>query len=99
MAATLMRNKSKIMARIFMLFTFLLSYNLLSAQCCSESLHCDFKKLADNSNFRSEHEVPGDFKHEGKGAMIAYLLKSGMKASAFEVKTEGSDKFLIMIHE
>ena len=99
MAATLMRNKSKIMARIFMLFTFLLSYNLLSAQCCSESSHCDFKKLADNSNFRSEHEVPGDFKHEGKGAMIAYLLKSGMKASAFEVKTEGSDKFLIIIHE
>ncbi len=70
------------------------------AQCCSsESSHCDFQKLADNSGFRAEHDLPGDYEHEGKGGMMTYLLESGMKASAFEVKAKGSDKYIFMFHE
>lgn len=88
------------MKSIILGFVALLLSHFVLAQCCSsESAHCDFQKLADNSGFRAEHDLPGEYQHEGKGAMITYLLESGMKASAFEVKAKGSDKYIFMFHE
>ena len=86
----------------FLLFSFLSVCTLgIKAQSCCESKGAmAFANFGKDINFVGSHDLPGDYIHDSKsGEMITYKTAGDKDAKAFVLRKEGSNKWLVVIHE
>lgn len=83
------------------IFFFTLFLSKVSAQSCCDDPNKKFAELGNSQDFKSEHELPGDFIFIPKeGHMITFDCPEGNDANAYLVPSKSkSDKWLIVIHE
>ncbi len=75
------------------------TYSQINIPVCG-SPNQEFVKLADDKDFVEEHELPEPLPaFEAKGKMVKITVPDGEKANAYEIRKQGSTKWLLVYQE
>lgn len=83
----------------FLFLVFLVACQNSGSSNEGEGEQDDMAQFADDPEFQAKHRGPTPSSPEGIGEMIRYATPDGADAGAYALMKEGSNKFLIVIHE